>query len=114
MAGQVRQLPSTDKDLHLTYENAPSLDYVTSNAKTVTSGQHYEHQESSPSTTMPDMSRLEEAEYAWGRVRRACQDGFSEFFGTMIMILFGDGVVAQVVLSNNTKGDYQSISWCWG
>jgi aquaglyceroporin related protein len=32
----------------------------------------------------------------------------------MILILFGDGVVAQVILSNNTKGDYQSISWCWG
>lgn len=28
--------------------------------------------------------------------------------------MFGDGVVAQVVLSNNEKGDYQSISWGWG
>ncbi|KAI5465218.1 aquaporin-like protein [Mariannaea sp. PMI_226] len=34
--------------------------------------------------------------------------------GTMIMILFGDGVVAQVVLSKGSKGDYQSISWGWG
>ncbi|KAL1966294.1 hypothetical protein VTN77DRAFT_4647 [Rasamsonia byssochlamydoides] len=32
----------------------------------------------------------------------------------MIMLLFGDGVVAQVVLSNDQKGDYQSISWGWG
>lgn len=30
------------------------------------------------------------------------------------MIMFGDGVVAQVVLSNDTKGNYQSISWGWG
>ena len=28
--------------------------------------------------------------------------------------MFGDGVVAQVVLSGGTKGDYQSISWGWG
>ncbi|EMR09454.1 hypothetical protein PNEG_02398 [Pneumocystis murina B123] len=30
------------------------------------------------------------------------------------MILFGDGVVAQVVLSGSTKGNYQSINWGWG
>lgn len=28
--------------------------------------------------------------------------------------MFGDGVVAQVVLSGGTKGDYQSITWGWG
>jgi aquaglyceroporin related protein len=32
----------------------------------------------------------------------------------MMIIIFGVGSVAQVVLSNNTKGDYQSISWGWG
>ena len=50
----------------------------------------------------------------WPRVRSVWQDAFSEFFGTMILILFGDGVVAQVVLSNGEKGNYQSISWGWG
>lgn len=50
----------------------------------------------------------------WSKVRHVCRDGFSEFMGVFILILFGDGVVAQVVLSNNTKGDYQSISWGWG
>lgn len=50
----------------------------------------------------------------WSRVREYCQDAFSEFFGTFILLLFGDGVVAQVVLSRGTKGDYQSISWGWG
>lgn len=53
-------------------------------------------------------------QYAWSRVREYCQDGFSEFFGTFVLLLFGDGVVAQVVLSRGTKGDYQSISWGWG
>jgi aquaglyceroporin related protein len=33
--------------------------------------------------------------------------------GTFILIMFGDGVVAQVVLSKDQAGDYQSISWGW-
>lgn len=55
----------------------------------------------------------------WYRVRYVCRDAFAEFCGTMIMIIFGDGSVAQVTLSANPrlpessreKGDYQSISW---
>jgi aquaglyceroporin related protein len=50
----------------------------------------------------------------WSRLRAYGRDAFSEFFGTMILILFGDGVVAQVLLSHGQKGDYQSISWGWG
>jgi len=50
----------------------------------------------------------------WPRIRHALREPFSEFIGTFILIMFGDGVVAQVVLSNGTKGDYQSISWGWG
>jgi aquaglyceroporin related protein len=50
----------------------------------------------------------------WSRLRSYGRDSFSEFFGTMILILFGDGVVAQVLLSHGQKGDYQSISWGWG
>lgn len=57
---------------------------------------------------------LEEEQLAWSKIRSYCQDFFSEFLGTMTLILFGDGVVAQVVLSGGTKGDYQSISWGWG
>ena len=50
----------------------------------------------------------------WSRIRHTCRQPFAEFFGVFILILFGDGVVAQVVLSNGEKGDYQSISWGWG
>ncbi|KAH8597372.1 aquaglyceroporin like protein [Bisporella sp. PMI_857] len=50
----------------------------------------------------------------WSRIRHAMREPFSEFLGVFIIILFGDGVVAQVVLSNGEKGDYQSISWGWG
>ncbi|QMU69569.1 MIP/aquaporin family protein [Streptacidiphilus sp. P02-A3a] len=35
-----------------------------------------------------------------------------EFVGTMILILFGAGVVAQVVAAN--LGDHDSIAWAWG
>jgi aquaglyceroporin related protein, other eukaryote len=50
----------------------------------------------------------------WSRWRHTLREPFSEFFGVFILIMFGDGVVAQVVLSNGEKGDYQSISWGWG
>lgn len=46
------------------------------------------------------------------------REPFAEFFGTFIMILFGDGSVAQVLLSGGLTGwgvgNYQSINWCWG
>ncbi|KAJ5923630.1 hypothetical protein N7454_008875 [Penicillium verhagenii] len=50
----------------------------------------------------------------WYKIRAYGRDAFSEFFGTMILILFGDGVVAQVLLSNDQKGNYQSVTWGWG
>jgi hypothetical protein len=50
----------------------------------------------------------------WSRVRHYCCEPFSEFFGVFILVLFGDGVVAQVVLSSEQKGNYQSITWGWG
>lgn len=63
-----------------------------------------------PPTEVPEA----QDELFWSRIREDCRDAFSEFFGTMILVLFGDGVVAQVVLSKETKGNYQSISWGWG
>jgi glycerol uptake facilitator protein len=38
----------------------------------------------------------------------------SEFAGTMILILFGVGVVAQVVGGGSGLGDHDSIAWAWG
>lgn len=55
-----------------------------------------------------------ENELWWSRMRGYGKDFFSEFGGTMVMILFGNGSVAQVTLSANEKGEYQSISWGWG
>ncbi len=38
----------------------------------------------------------------------------AEFAGTMILVLFGVGVVAQVVTSEGALGDHDSIAWAWG
>jgi aquaglyceroporin related protein len=47
----------------------------------------------------------------WERIRQTIRQPLAEFFGVFTLIIFGDGVVAQVVLSKGQKGDYQSINW---
>lgn len=76
----------------------------------------FEHREHyvPPAPVETEQTVLREAELAWCRIRRYMQDPFSEFCGTFILVLFGDGSVAQVVLSSGTRGEYQSISWGWG
>ncbi|KAH6950294.1 aquaporin-like protein [Ilyonectria sp. MPI-CAGE-AT-0026] len=41
------------------------------------------------------------------------REPFSEFFGVVVLLLFGDGSVAQVVLGKGNKGDWQNINWGW-
>ncbi|KAF2768627.1 aquaporin [Teratosphaeria nubilosa] len=60
------------------------------------------------------MNKPANASLFWPRTRRVFREAFSEFMGTFILIMFGDGVVAQVLLSDGEKGNYQSISWGWG
>ena len=66
---------------------------------------------------------LEHHELLWSRIKLTLREPFAEFFGVFIMVMFGDGSVAQVLLSTgNTQistsapggggyGNYQSISW---
>lgn len=73
-----------------------------------------------------DHDRADHSDLVWSRVKLALREPFAEFFGTFILVLFGDGSVAQVLLSNsdttaqtsapgaNGFGAYQSISWGWG
>src|SRR5437762_4330525 len=42
------------------------------------------------------------------------RESAAEFFGTFVLIMFGVGVVAQVLLSGRTAGDYLSINLGWG
>jgi MIP family channel proteins len=46
--------------------------------------------------------------------RGVLRELLAEFFGTFVLIMFGVGVVAQVVLSRNTAGSYLSINIAWG
>ncbi|KAK7447700.1 hypothetical protein VKT23_013955 [Stygiomarasmius scandens] len=55
----------------------------------------------------------------WWRYRQKMREYVAEFAGVMLLIIFGDGVVCQVVLSANEgvapapKGEYLSISFGW-
>jgi len=59
------------------------------------------------------------SELLWSRIRTVMREPFAEFWGTAIMVMFGDGAVAQVLLSTgqttapggNGFGQYQSINW---
>ncbi|QYS98710.1 Aquaglyceroporin [Trichoderma simmonsii] len=55
----------------------------------------------------------EEQTTAWFKFRKVMREPFSEFFGVMILVLFGDGSVAQVVLGKGAKGDWNNINWGW-
>jgi MIP family channel proteins len=46
--------------------------------------------------------------------RTTLRECAAEFLGTFILMMFGVGVVAQVVLSGRTAGDYLSINIGWG
>ncbi|KAF1981334.1 aquaporin [Aulographum hederae CBS 113979] len=64
----------------------------------------------------------EHQELLWSKIRLILREPLAEFFGVFILVLFGDGSVAQVQLSvgqttapgGNGFGNYQSISWGWG
>ena len=61
----------------------------------------------------------EHSDLLWPKIRIAMKEPFAEFWGTFFLVLFGDGSVAQVLLSTNQKtapggdgfGAYQSINW---
>ena len=46
--------------------------------------------------------------------RELIREVAAEFLGTLVLIAFGVGVVAQVVLSHNANGAYLSINLGWG
>jgi MIP family channel proteins len=46
--------------------------------------------------------------------RALTREMLAEFLGTFVLIVFGVGVVAQVLLSRNAAGSYLSINIAWG
>lgn len=59
------------------------------------------------------------SELLWSHVRIVLREPFAEFWGVVVMVMFGNGSVAQVLLSTgqetapggNGFGSYQSINW---
>jgi len=55
----------------------------------------------------------------WSKIRESIREPAAEFFGTMILVIFGCGGNCQVVLSSNTavaaspKGEYLSLNLGW-
>ena len=47
-------------------------------------------------------------------MRGVAREAAAEFLGTFVLIIFGVGVVAQVVLSGGASGEYLSINLAWG
>lgn len=47
------------------------------------------------------------------RTRYAFREYLAEFIGTLILVMFGDGVVAQVTLSRGEAGNYTTIAMTW-
>jgi MIP family channel proteins len=47
-------------------------------------------------------------------LKGTAREAAAEFLGTFVLIVFGVGVVAQVVLSGGTSGQYLSINIAWG
>ncbi|KAF7870476.1 hypothetical protein EAF04_004220 [Stromatinia cepivora] len=80
----------------------------------VGSGAYAEHGPGIDHKIPQALEKQSKPDLLWSRIRHTMREPFSEFFGVFILILFGDGVVAQVVLSSGEKGSYQSISWGWG
>jgi len=49
-----------------------------------------------------------------GRFRHDYREYIAEFWGTFVLMLFGDGVIAQTVLSGGNHGNQVTINICWG
>lgn len=59
----------------------------------------------------------------WSKVKITFKEPFAEFWGTFILVLFGDAAIAQVTLSKGSTntpgggmayGDWNSIAWGYG
>lgn len=97
-------------------------DTFRSDVPTLEKGEHGQMQESvdtkhalseAPSSDLVEEENLLLANPI-SRLRHKIKEPLAEFIGTMVLIIFGNGVNCQVVLSNLTQGSYLSISFGWG
>ena len=70
--------------------------------------------ESQLSGTEIDSPNFSKGVSKWKITNPLLRECLAEFIGTFVLIMFGDGVVAQKVLSDGKNGEYLSINLCWG
>ncbi|KAK4569444.1 glycerol channel [Recurvomyces mirabilis] len=118
----IRNLPTGEASHH---EHAPQSPGLSSRLTKTTSDLAHTRQWLGLHPSAPVEEEHDYAEHSklwWSKIRIALKEPFAEFFGTFILVLFGDGSVAQVLLSTgqasapggNGFGNYQSINWGWG
>jgi MIP family channel proteins len=61
-----------------------------------------------------EIGKVREQETMADEQNSVVREMLAEFLGTFVLIMFGVGVVAQVVLSGEANGSYLSINLCWG
>ncbi|KAF7329878.1 hypothetical protein MKEN_00251500 [Mycena kentingensis (nom. inval.)] len=88
-----------------------------SSASTTEKGTHISHEEHH--IPPAKVNELVQPNW-WWKYRQVIREAAAEFTGVAILIIFGTGVVCQVVLSGipavapSAKGEYLSISFGWG
>jgi len=80
---------------------------------------HIEDQDNDVATVSDETTLYTRYPNGWSKIREYLREPVAEFFGVMILVIFGNGVDCQVVLSGNpgvassAKGDYLSINFAW-
>ncbi|CAE6421834.1 unnamed protein product [Rhizoctonia solani] len=66
-----------------------------------------------------DFDHVSEFPNKWAKIRHLLREPAAEFLGTMVLVIFGTGVLSQVVLSSNDavsarpKGEFLSVNFGW-
>ncbi|KAH8104487.1 aquaporin [Cristinia sonorae] len=97
-----------------------TADSIHSHDKTANLHIEERHRDGNDSSTLSDET-IHYTKYPnrWSSIREHLREPAAEFFGVMILIIFGAGVDCQVVLSSSTavssspKGDYLSLNFAW-
>jgi hypothetical protein len=61
----------------------------------------------------PEARRSMNSRLFWPKTRHWLREPFAEFMGTFVLVMFGNGVNAQVTLSGESKGSWLTVCWGW-
>lgn len=84
-----------------------------------------QEEEASPDSLTPDKLVDDESSISnddapiahanyWAKVRYYLREGFAEFLGTLVLVIFGVGGNLQATVTNGAGGTFESLSFAWG